>query len=469
MPSTTRSHDPKPPKTHILDFFYDEDDDCAFTARINDVRFHIIVSQAKLKASGGRESAVLREYRQRLQCVKRKDEADQVEEANVEMGLKSASNKSEDRDSGVDMAADQEEHEDAKSDSDKEQQAKHQDQHDHDLGSSLDPALDLQNWILLSFGEQVPQKPVSEDEDRPARSIQEWYDTPIKYYEMQLSEDEEKLVPTEIEQDDRLRKRVDDLQPHVPLPKTLRSLPIPWVQASSVTVEAETDDPPPVHPSLVRASVDGNNDGNDAEASLYFFKPVDSTQPPPTKREIELLHKIHTLGLDKDFRVPQIHALVGYQSSKVECMGMLLTTIPDPVPLTKLLDSEVDESKRKRWAKETERIVSILHENDIVWGDAKADNFLVDKEDHVWVIDFGGSYTDGWVDPELKETLEGDDMGLERIVNGLLDPDGMTCEEPEEANQAGVSGKKRSREEENDDAESDDEVDGSGSRKKSRH
>jgi len=63
-----------------------------------------------------------------------------------------------------------------------------------------------------------------------------------------------------------------------------------------------------------------------------------------------------------------------------------------------------------------------LHENGIVWGDAKADNFMVDKNDHLWIIDFGGSYTDGWVDPEFMETVEGDAMGVTRIVNALHDP-----------------------------------------------
>lgn len=64
----------------------------------------------------------------------------------------------------------------------------------------------------------------------------------------------------------------------------------------------------------------------------------------------------------------------------------------------------------------------LLHENNIIWGDAKADNFMVDEDDRLWIIDFGGSYTEGWVDPELSETVEGDDMGVEKIVNALHDP-----------------------------------------------
>jgi len=59
-----------------------------------------------------------------------------------------------------------------------------------------------------------------------------------------------------------------------------------------------------------------------------------------------------------------------------------------------------------------------------VFGDAKTDNFLVDRGNHLWVINFGGSYIEGWVDPEIKETGEGegDNTGIENCVNALHDP-----------------------------------------------
>jgi serine/threonine protein kinase len=72
--------------------------------------------------------------------------------------------------------------------------------------------------------------------------------------------------------------------------------------------------------------------------------------------------------------------------------------------------------------------VSLLHDNGIIWGDAKADNFMVDANDELWIIDFGGSYTEGWVDPDISETLEGDDMGLEKIQAALEDPDKNTVD-----------------------------------------
>ena len=108
-----------------------------------------------------------------------------------------------------------------------------------------------------------------------------------------------------------------------------------------------------------------------------------------------------------------------------------MTPIPDATPLTQMLDTDVAEEKRETWAKDCDAMVHALHKNGIVWGDAKADNFLVDGKGKLWMIDFGGSYTEGWVDEEIAETEEGDDMGVQKIVNALEDPEAGTFD-PEE-------------------------------------
>ena len=61
-----------------------------------------------------------------------------------------------------------------------------------------------------------------------------------------------------------------------------------------------------------------------------------------------------------------------------------------------------------------------LHNAGLVWGDAKPDNILIDKNDDAWVIDFGGGYTRGFVEREKAGTVEGDLQGLERIVEYVL-------------------------------------------------
>jgi len=61
-------------------------------------------------------------------------------------------------------------------------------------------------------------------------------------------------------------------------------------------------------------------------------------------------------------------------------------------------------------------ILAQLHKAGIVWGDAKPDNVLIDKNDDAWIIDFGGGYSRGVVEREKSGTLEGDLQGLEKIV-----------------------------------------------------
>lgn len=72
-----------------------------------------------------------------------------------------------------------------------------------------------------------------------------------------------------------------------------------------------------------------------------------------------------------------------------------------------------------RWARQIKVTLKWLHECGIIWGDVKAQNVLIDKEDNAWIIDFGGSYTTGWVDKEKAGTLEGDMQGLEQIMKIL--------------------------------------------------
>lgn len=76
-------------------------------------------------------------------------------------------------------------------------------------------------------------------------------------------------------------------------------------------------------------------------------------------------------------------------------------------------------SSRRRWASQIDGSIKKLHQESIIWGDVKAENVPIDKNDDAWVIDFGGSYTPGWVDPEKAGSLEGDLQGLENIM-GML-------------------------------------------------
>ena len=393
------------PQCHVLNFFFDKYNGCALTVLVNGVRFHIIADASKLRAESGPDAKLEREYHQLLTAVKQKENS--FTRPCSKQNLRSRNQGSDSQDSGhgtgdeQDMEDERDSAVDVKSPSKKSallQQAQEE-----------DPDEALNNWMLSPFG-PIFDKHAPEFVQPGELSLQEWYERPSMFFSLEVQHGELRAVEEDASED--LEKRMVDIIPKMYLPKYIRKMEIPWYPAEDIIVIEASDDPAPYHPTRVRIYQEE-----------FFLKMVDPTQPSPTKREIELMKKAESLELHQKLRIPLVKGLVSFQDSKTEIMGFLQTAIQEPIPLTHMLDDEVSQRKRDKWAKESERIKEILHENGIVWGDAKADNFMVDKNDHLWIIDFGGSYTDGWVDPELMETVEGDDMGVKRIVNALQNPD----------------------------------------------
>ena len=89
---------------------------------------------------------------------------------------------------------------------------------------------------------------------------------------------------------------------------------------------------------------------------------------------------------------------------------------PDIPSLGSLNLDSVAKLRRKKWAGQIRSIVQQLHDIGVVWGDAKPGNILIGKKDNAWIIDFGGSWTEGWVDPELTDSMKGDLQALKRII-----------------------------------------------------
>jgi serine/threonine protein kinase len=159
-------------------------------------------------------------------------------------------------------------------------------------------------------------------------------------------------------------------------------------------VQAEVSIPAPAHPrKVIRKDI----------GDMYFFKPVTADQPDAVGREIRILRKLEKLNLE--VKAPRLLGFVAYGNSKTETMGLLLENIEAPILLTKLLSSSIPEEQRLEWSRTCETYIKTLHEHEIVWGDAKADNFIVDASSSLWIIDFAGSYTEGWVDPRLVRRL----------------------------------------------------------------
>jgi hypothetical protein len=155
-------------------------------------------------------------------------------------------------------------------------------------------------------------------------------------------------------------------------------------------------------------------------------------------REMEIYGRLRRLDLDPEVRVPELKGkcetllplsmetstvsnqnhsrslTTGLITSDAGVVGFVLGRIPakystlQPIITSRLVGDTPGPAMRQRWASQIERIVRELHRHDIVWGDAKPDNVLIDHDDHAWVLDFHGGATEGWVERSMLETKEGD-------------------------------------------------------------
>ena len=381
--SQTESNEPND-TIHILHLSYDQDDRSALTILANDVRFQIIADPKSLQNS--RDKTLYYEYLDKV-CGLR--DAEQREyDAAQQKPKNEKRNKSEDRDSAVDVTADE--------------NVEDEDQ------DTLSAEVDLKKWLLTGLTSVIAEC-APPDRAPESSSLYDWYHGPTYFYNLTVKSGT--LAPELLEENDELNARIEKLSPRLKMPQYIQKINVPWIDANDLTVQSEVDFPEPAHPGKVIAK----------DGEVYFFKPVVAEEPGPTKREINILHKIEQLNLD--IKVPKLVGFVAFENSRTETMGFLLTHIEDPIPLTKMLKSSVSEERRLAWSQHSREYVETLHKHGIVWGDAKADNFMVDKNDELWIIDFGGSYTEGWVDAELSDTLEGDEQGLEKVQQALEHPD----------------------------------------------
>jgi hypothetical protein len=363
---------------HVLDFLLDDEDSAAITVYTEDnVRMHIIAGASKFeKSTKGTKGQTYDEFKRLIATIRKSsdEESSQSQDSGVEIVV--SEHASTDKEgSGVDCVEDAEE--------------------------------DLQSWMLEPVRRQMSKK---KKHQQP--SLQEYYEAETQYFELDISKKDE-LCAVELDASSELKRRIAKLKPEITLPKYIRNINVPWFDSRKLTVLAGSASPPPYHPTQVRCEETGET---------FFFKQVDSLAPQSTKRELWHLNRIAQPDLADKIRAPRLVGFVADSTSKTKAIGFLQQNVPDPTPLTDKLRAAVPHKKRDEWASEGSRIKNVLHSHGIVWGDAKADNFLVDKYDKLWIIDFGGSYTEGWIDPEIKETVQGDDMAMEKITNALHDP-----------------------------------------------
>lgn len=429
------------PPYHVLDFFHDEENSCALTVLVSQTRFHIIADANKLQdptvANNSQPgSSLLQEYSQLLSNLKKEEEQP--------VDYHESRNRS--TDSGIDVEDPEGNFEDKNSEADPRLPKPACQEED------VDAEKELHQWLLAPLASAIRKMVGESEEAKPRRqTLEEWYHSEILYFSLQVHGEGGKLEAVDLGSPPDLRDRISQLRPRLtPVPKYIRDIDVAWYSASDLELVRCSESPPPYHPSIVELVTtgtqpgslqdeDGNNKKNNQKEKLpFFFKTVNNLDPQPTKREIKLLHQIAKKGLHDKIRCPRLVGIVtqpeddsgssslssgSSRRSGPVVMGFLQTLIPDPTPLTEKFDSGVPQAQRERWAREAEHMKNVLHENGIVWGDAKGDNFVVDAAGELWIIDFGGSYTEGWVDPDVVETRRGDDMGVEKVVNALRDPE----------------------------------------------
>lgn len=113
------------------------------------------------------------------------------------------------------------------------------------------------------------------------------------------------------------------------------------------------------------------------------------------QREIDILHCIQDLGLHNKFRLPELLAYVKYENHE-RIVGHLLRYIDHQDNLGRtIVGGAIAETApvalRRKWYWDIADALSVLHDVGIVWGDAKADNVLLDHNNHTWIIDFKGA------------------------------------------------------------------------------
>ncbi|KAJ4395803.1 hypothetical protein N0V93_000017 [Gnomoniopsis smithogilvyi] len=170
-------------------------------------------------------------------------------------------------------------------------------------------------------------------------------------------------------------------------------------------------------------------DGNDQKFLCKARR--DGLRNPSLEREMDCLQRIlHAFDGSAshlaNLRVPVLQGYVEHPDTGV-VLGLLREWVPSNHSLRGLDDAnfhilDTPRELREKWAEQIRETVRSLHSIGVIWGDAKPSNVIIDLENDAWLIDFGGGWTDGWVDENLQETIEGDEQGVARLLR-LLDVD----------------------------------------------
>ncbi|KAL6362439.1 hypothetical protein LRP88_03721 [Fusarium phalaenopsidis] len=144
---------------------------------------------------------------------------------------------------------------------------------------------------------------------------------------------------------------------------------------------------------------------------------------PSLERELVAMQKIWNAcsGPAVNIRVPHLQGYLTFADSR-DIIGLLRDWVQPSSYGSTLRDmdiSAVPKELKKKWSDQIRETVDRLHELGVVWGDGKASNVVVDQENDIWLIDFAGGWTEGWVDKELSDSVDGDTQAVRNITKFL--------------------------------------------------
>lgn len=168
-------------------------------------------------------------------------------------------------------------------------------------------------------------------------------------------------------------------------------------------------------------------DGHDEEKFLCKARP-DGLRNSSLEREIDCLQRILSSKSSATYRIPTLQGYITHPATGA-IVGFVRQWIPGGLSIRHLQDRTEEKSGlvqnpprdlRKKWAGQITETIRFLHSIGVVWGDAKPSNVIVSLQNDAYLVDFGGGWSDGWVDENLHETVQGDEQGVGRILT-LLD------------------------------------------------
>jgi hypothetical protein len=155
------------------------------------------------------------------------------------------------------------------------------------------------------------------------------------------------------------------------------------------------------------------------DGTVSFLKVAHSGEQRSLLDEVKAYTQIQDASLDISLRISRLIGIVRDEEGIV--YGLLLTFIDcHNKTLFCAAKPGSDKTLRQKWLQQVTETVTQLHLAGIAWGDAKPDNVLIDRGGDAWLIDFGSSYTEGWVPRDLAGTIEGDEVGLQRMREFLV-------------------------------------------------